>query len=242
MDTPRALVRENLFLVCRIYRIGTLNPDPKAKTNLAQGAQSIGDVQDNQIIFRRPFGVGAVNLAQLEVHGYEHGKENEQTIMLFKTCNTEGHGFPNLHYHLMRNGNRAQDGVAETIPQCTGVVVGLGVFDGLMDDLMKFETLKPFDEKKDLKITRRAQDKKMEVRPQGHRSRRGPPASRSRRARLLLPPPRPPPPHGLPLQARNKIASARNSALLFFAHSICVATWTNPPLPRSGATTCTSPW
>jgi hypothetical protein len=75
LDTPRAVIREHLFLVCRIYRIGSLNPDPKAKVNLAAGAKSIGDVADTAVIFRRPFGVGVMDLANLDVHQFEHGKE-----------------------------------------------------------------------------------------------------------------------------------------------------------------------
>jgi len=163
VDASRSKIREHLFLVCRIYRIGTLNPDPKGKVNLAQGAKSIGDVTDSQVIFRRPFGLGVMDLANFDVHQYTHGEEKEHTIMLYKTCNTEGYGFPELHFNLMRNGNNAQEGIAESIPQCTGVVVGLGVFDGHISELMKFETKKPFDERKDLKLTRRAMDKTMEI-------------------------------------------------------------------------------
>jgi hypothetical protein len=64
----------------------------------------------------------------------------------------------------MKAGNRAVEGVSEKIPQCTGVVVGLGVFDGTIPELMKKEKNKPFDEgKKHLKFTRHALDKKMEM-------------------------------------------------------------------------------
>jgi hypothetical protein len=70
--------------VCRIYRIGTLNPDPKAKKNLSAGAKSIGAVKDSEVVFRRPFGCGVLNLANAEVHQGEHGKEVETTMMLFK--------------------------------------------------------------------------------------------------------------------------------------------------------------
>ena len=80
-----------------------------------------------------------------------------------QTPNSEGYGFPDLHFQLMRNGGRAQEGVAEVIPQCTGVVVGLGMFDGHIEGLLAHEIKRPFDEKKTLQITRRAMDKKMEV-------------------------------------------------------------------------------
>jgi hypothetical protein len=164
VDVPRSTMRDHLFLVCRIYRIGTLNPDPKAKKNLAEGARSIGDVNDSSVIFRRPFGVGVMDLANIDAHQYEHGKEVEQTMFLFKTCNSEGYGFPALHVALMKAGNRAVEGVSEKIPQCTGVVVGLGVFDGTIPELMQKEKNKPFDEgKKNLKLTRHALDKKMEM-------------------------------------------------------------------------------
>ena len=73
--------------VCRVYRMGTLNPDPKAKKNLAAGAKSIGPIKDSEVIFRRPFGCGVVDLGNADVHQFEHGKEVESTMMLFKVIN-----------------------------------------------------------------------------------------------------------------------------------------------------------
>lgn len=168
-DCPRATVRDHLFLVCRVYRIGVLNPDPKAKKQLSDGiAKAIGDVDDKDVVFRRPFGVGVLDLAMIDLHQFEHGQEKEQTMQLFKTPGTEGHGFPDLHAVLMKSGGRPVDGAAEAIAQCTGVVVGVGIFDGPVSELVEHETAKPFDEdtRKNawpVPVVRRCSDKKMEL-------------------------------------------------------------------------------
>ena len=114
-STPRSTVRDHLYLVCRVYRMGVLNPDAKAKKQLSEGARAIADVQDNQVVFRRPFGVGVIDLAMIDLHQYQHGEEKEQTMMLFKTPGSEGYGFPDLHVVLMKSGGRAVDGAAEPI-------------------------------------------------------------------------------------------------------------------------------
>ena len=81
-DCPRAVVRDHLFLVCRVYRIGVLNPDAKAKKQLSEGAKAIADVDDKDVIFRRPFGVGVIDLAMIDLHQFEHGEEKKRKTPL----------------------------------------------------------------------------------------------------------------------------------------------------------------
>jgi len=79
--------------------MGTLNPDPKAKKNLAAGAKSIGAIKDSEVIFRRPFGCGVMDLANADVHQFEHGKEVEATMTLFKVRDRKNKSKDYLHIY-----------------------------------------------------------------------------------------------------------------------------------------------
>ena len=99
-DTDRRDIGKKMWLVCRVYRLGLLNPPPPSKSDRNASMMGGGGamvkqaklqgVSDEEPIFRRNYGVGVAELSELEMHTVEAGKRVELTMQLFTPPSSMG--------------------------------------------------------------------------------------------------------------------------------------------------------
>ena len=172
-DVDRRDIGKKMWLVCRVYRLGLLNPPAAGKSGAGGGnlgaagmmggggnvvkQEKLQNIADDEPIFRRNYGVGAAELSELEMHSIESGKRVELTMQLFTPPSSMGgekgeFGFPYLHFMLMSQGNPTDPD--QQIHQCSGVALSLAMYDGNLDTL-ESEGKGPFVSAPDLTVTKR---------------------------------------------------------------------------------------
>ena len=139
-DLHKADFESGLILVARIYRVGKLVPE--AGTASSSGAYTqVGDAathitDDATQIYKRHYGCCVLDLTAIKAHQMLIGDElNPDNVSIFQPKSGADTNFANLHEAIAMGRTDEY----EVVPKTNGVVLGLVLFEGDVDQCLRKE-------------------------------------------------------------------------------------------------------